>query len=68
MSNIDITDTSALAQVLEILKTERAKALSLREWKHRLAGYGFAIKHTDGGDVVTALPHGREICALPAGI
>lgn len=68
MSNTETTDKTALAQVLEILKTERAKALSLREWKHRLAGYGFAIKHTDGGDVVTALPHGREICALPASI
>lgn len=56
------------ATVLALLKSERAKALSPREWKHRLAGYGFAIKHTDRGDVVTALPHGREICALPTSL
>lgn len=56
------------ATVLALLKSERAKALSLREWKHRLAGYGLAIKHTEHGDVVTALPHGREICALPASL
>lgn len=68
MSSTQISEKNGLAQVLAILKAERAKALSLREWKHRLAGYGFAIKHTDGGDVVTALPHGREICALPAGL
>ncbi len=60
MSNTRIT------QVIALLKSERAKALSHREWKHRLAGYGYAIAHTDHGDMVTALPHGREICALPA--
>ena len=60
MSNRQIT------QVIALLHSERAKTLSHREWTHRLAGYGYAIAQTDHGDMVTALPHGREICALPA--
>lgn len=58
--------TTEIDTLLALLEQERIKALSAREWEHRLAGYGYAIKHTDHGDMVTALPHGREICALPA--
>lgn len=53
------------AQVLDLVTRERAKALSRREWKHRLAGYGYYIRETDVGDVVEKLPHHVQVCVLP---
>ncbi|SDO05000.1 hypothetical protein SAMN05216196_103189 [Lutimaribacter pacificus] len=44
---------------------ERRKCLSDREWRHRLAGYGYDLrKETDCFRLVT-LGHGTELCALP---
>ena len=54
------------AQVLDLISRERNKALSRREWKHRLAGYGYGIRETDAGDVVETLPHRVPVCTLPA--
>ena len=54
------------ANVLDLVARERAMSLSSREWKHRLAGYGYAIRETDKGPVVETLTMGQEICALPA--
>ena len=52
-------------KVLDILVRERAMALSEREWKHRLAGYGYKIRNTEKGQVVTSAALGYEICAVP---
>lgn len=65
MAQADIGGTMIAAPVLDLLKRERAKALSPREWKFRLAGYGFAIKDVEGAQVVTTLPHGVELGVLP---
>ncbi|MEM7521426.1 MAG: hypothetical protein AAF307_10350 [Pseudomonadota bacterium] len=54
------------AQVMELVLRERKSALSPREWKHRLAGYGYAIKETEHGQVVETLPHHVEVGVLPA--
>ncbi|MEL7097375.1 MAG: hypothetical protein AAGM84_00975 [Pseudomonadota bacterium] len=54
------------AQVLDIVARERSQSLSRREWKHRLAGYGYTIRETDEGDYVETLPHRVPVCALPA--
>ncbi len=51
--------------VIDLVLRERESSLSAREWKHRLAGYGYAIKETLRGEVVQKLPHGTEICVLP---
>lgn len=59
-------DPFITAQVLDLVLRERAAALSNREWKHRLAGYGYAIKDTDHGLVVETLPHHVEVGVLPA--
>jgi hypothetical protein len=64
-ANFDV-DPSFAAQVLNLIREERAKALSPREWNHRLAGYGYAIKDTSFGKVVATLPQGVEICAVPS--
>jgi hypothetical protein len=60
-------DPFITAQVIELVMRERAIALSAREWKHRLAGYGYAIKDTDAGQIVETLPHHVEIGMLPEG-
>lgn len=58
-------DPFITAQVIDLVLRERAVALSNREWKHRLAGYGYAIKETDHGQVVETLPHHVEVGTLP---
>jgi hypothetical protein len=52
--------------VLDLIREEREKALSPREWQFRLRGYGYAIKNVDGAQIVTSLPKGTEIGVLPA--
>ena len=56
------------APVLDLLKRERAKALSPREFKFRLVGYSYAIKDVEGAQVVTKLPQGTELGVLPTHI
>ena len=51
--------------VLDLIREEREKALSPREWQFRLRGYGYAIKDVDGAQIVTSLPKGIEIGVLP---
>ncbi len=52
-------------EIIDLVMRERASSLSPREWKHRLAGYGYAVQDTLRGQVVQKLPHGIEICVLP---
>jgi len=61
----DMGSTMIDTEILDLLQRERAKALSPREWKFRLAGYGYAIKDVMGTQVVTTLPHGVELGVLP---
>ncbi|MDA7427811.1 hypothetical protein PGB28_05015 [Primorskyibacter aestuariivivens] len=51
--------------MIALVHQEREKALSPREWKHRLAGHGYALRDTDHGTVITSLSQGCEICPLP---
>lgn len=44
MSIIVNQDRFVAAQVLDLVTRERGKALSRREWKHRLAGMGYGIR------------------------
>ncbi|MBY5933471.1 hypothetical protein KUV51_10705 [Tateyamaria omphalii] len=66
MSMIFGNDPFVEAQVLDLVNRERSQALSRREWKHRLAGYGYSIRETETGDVVETLPHHVAVCKLPA--
>lgn len=59
-------DPSITAQVANLVLQERRKSLSPREWKHRLAGYGYSLRDTAHGHIVTTLPHGIEVCTIPA--
>ena len=53
-------------QVRDFVLRERDKAVSPREWKHRLAGYGYRLTETERGLCVTAVLGGEELCRLPA--
>jgi hypothetical protein len=66
MSIIITNDRFVAAQVLDLVSRERSKALSRREWKHRLEGYGYGIRETETGDIVETLPHHVQVCALPS--
>lgn len=54
------------AEIRDLVLRERALAVSDREWKHRLRGYGYAIRDTDDGRVVTSILRGAALFALPA--
>ena len=53
-------------EILNLVIRERDMAVSEREWKHRLRGYGYAIKDTAEGRMVTSLLRGgRALCTIP---
>jgi len=64
MSDQTKPDTEA-DDIRDFVLRERTKAVSPREWKHRLAGYGYRLKETDTGVCVTSLLGGEELCHLP---
>lgn len=67
MSIIIKQDGFVTEEVMQMVTRERETALSAREWKHRLAGYGYSIRDTDDGKhVLETLPHHIALCELPA--
>lgn len=60
------TQATPNAELLALIRSEREKSLSVREWKHRLIGYGYAIRNTDRGDVIAKFGSQEEICPVPA--
>jgi hypothetical protein len=60
------TMPNTTSEILEFVRRERELALSEREWKFRLRGYGFAIQDTERGQMITSLVGGREIGTLEA--
>ena len=61
----DLIDLDMTRKVCDLVLREREIALSDREWKFRLRGYGYAIKDTDHGCMITSLLKNNEICELP---
>ncbi|KIC18477.1 MULTISPECIES: hypothetical protein [unclassified Leisingera] len=51
--------------VLDLIRSERQKALSPREWQFRLRGYGYAVKTVGGAQILTRLTTGDEVGKLP---
>ena len=52
--------------IRDFVLRERNLSVSEREWKFRLRGYGYGIRDTDEGRVVTSLLGNRDLCALGA--
>jgi hypothetical protein len=61
-----MTNTQAFYDVRDFVLRERQMCVSDREWKHRLRGYGYAIRDSREGQVVTSVVQGRDICTLGA--
>lgn len=59
------TKTYDDAAMLDFIRSEREKSVSVREWKHRLRGYGYAIRSTDHGDVILKLGSTVKLCDIP---
>lgn len=53
-------------QIRAFVLRERLLSVSEREWKFRLRGYGYGVRDTDKGQVVTSLVGGADLCALGA--
>ncbi|WP_264211932.1 hypothetical protein [Leisingera thetidis] len=51
--------------LLDLIRSEREKALSPREWKFRLRGYGYAVKTVEGTQILTRLTTGGTLGTLP---
>ena len=55
-----------MSQVRDLVAQEREKALSVKEWHHRLAGYGYKALPLDDGFRIVTVSHGVEVCTLNA--
>lgn len=55
-------------ELQDLALRERQMAVSEREWKHRLRGYGFAIKDTSEGRFLTSILNNTQLCSLPGHI
>ena len=62
---MEILNREAKAKIRNLVMRERDLAISEREWKHRLRGYGYAIMETEEGRIVTSLLQGARLCSLP---
>ncbi|MEL7254089.1 MAG: hypothetical protein AAFZ04_00485 [Pseudomonadota bacterium] len=60
-------ESKDLDWVRDLVMRERQMAVSDREWKHRVRGYGYGIKDTENGRVITSLLRDRELMTLGAG-
>lgn len=65
MSIVVKSDWQTMRQVRNFVEGERRKCLSDREWRHRLAGYGYAVREEADRLMLLTLPHRVEICDLP---
>ncbi|MEX1236433.1 MAG: hypothetical protein WEB56_15735 [Roseovarius sp.] len=60
------TMSKDIADILAVITRERRMAVSDREWQHRLRGYGYGIRDTEEGRIVTSLIKDAPLCAIPA--
>ncbi len=50
--------------IRDLVLRERHLAVTEREWKHRLRGYGYGIRDTSEGRFVTSLLKDAPLCQL----
>lgn len=62
MTQPQFTDPAHTSDVLALLRAERSKSVSRREWLHRLRGLGLCIE----ADTVLTLRNRQTVCDLPA--
>lgn len=57
-------NATVVSEVRTFVMGERKHCVSDCEWKFRLKGYGYDLRQTERGTVLTTLPHGVEVCTL----
>lgn len=62
MTQTQFTDPSFTNDVIGLIRNERSRSLSRREWLHRLKGLGLCV---EDGQVFT-LRNRQTVCVLPA--
>ncbi|MDC0116226.1 hypothetical protein OAH97_01965 [Octadecabacter sp.] len=55
---------TVVSEVRTFVLGQRQYCVSDREWKFRLNGFGYDLRETDSGTVLTTLPAGVEICTI----
>lgn len=53
-----------VSEIRTFVMDERKHCVSDREWKFRLKGYGYDLRQTERGTVLSTLPYGVEVCVL----
>ncbi|EAQ24145.1 hypothetical protein [Roseovarius sp. 217] len=61
---MNLTQTDSTTEIRNLVLRERHLAVSEREWKHRLRGYGYAIRDTSEGRFVTSIRQNAPLCQL----
>lgn len=59
------TNPMMIAQVMALVTPDLNVAKSAEDLKQRLARFGYGMRDTLKGRVLTTLPHGLEIAPLP---
>lgn len=57
---------SSNSEIRDFVMRERDLAVSEREWKFRLRGYGFGIREAGEARIITSLLGGKDICTIAA--
>ena len=65
MAQIETSTPMIDPAVFDVLARERASSLSTREWKFRIAGYGYGIRDENGTRVVTKIATGTSLGCMP---
>jgi hypothetical protein len=52
------------SEIRTFVMGERKHCVSDREWKFRLKGYGYDLRQTERGRVLSTLLNGVEVCVL----
>jgi hypothetical protein len=56
---------SEIEEIVSFVRDQRARVKNQRQFRRRLAAFGFAIDQAEEGPVIAKLPRHRVVCALP---
>jgi len=51
-------------EIRNLVMREKEQSVSAREWRHRLAGYGYRLDETDTGTVVRSITRDEALLTL----
>jgi hypothetical protein len=60
-----MADNSEIEEIVAFVRDQRARVQTMRQWRRRLAAFGFSIDQTEAGLVIAKLPRHRVVCPVP---